>query len=211
MGAVSLSKVQKGERVSLSKKSANLSKIKVGLGWKVRDTDGSDFDLDSQVFLCDASGKITCDNDFIFFGNTTHNSGSVVHNGDNVKGGQALNPELGNPQNDCETIEIDLTLVPAHIQQINIVVGIHQGLSKGQNFGQVNDAYIRIDDTANGGAPLVMFDLTENASINTAIITCQIYRKNNEWSFVGVNEGFQLGMNEMCNKFGLQTANDENA
>lgn len=211
MGAVSLSKVQKGERVSLSKKSASLSKITIGLGWKVRDTDGSDFDLDSQVFLCDSNGKITCDNDFIFFNNKKHLSGAVIHNGDNTKGAMPTNPELGNPQNDCETVLVDLTLVPSNIQQINFVVGIHQGLRNGQNFGQVDDAYIRIDDTANGGTPLVMFDLTENASVNTAIITGQIYRKNGEWSFVGVNEGFQTGMNEICNKFGLATADDENA
>lgn len=210
MGAVSLSKVQKGERVSLSKKSTNLSKITVGLGWKVRDTDGDAYDLDSSVFLCDANGKVTCIEDFVFFNNQTHPSGSVVHQGDNKTGIQAASPEFGNPANDCEQISIDLTLVPQHIQQINFVVTIYQGVKLNQNFGQVNDAYIRIDDTANGGAPLVMFDLTENASVNTAIITGQIYRKNGEWSFVGINEGFVSGLDDICGKFGVTTQNNEN-
>lgn len=211
MGAVSLSKVQKGERVSLSKKSANLSKITVGLGWKVRDTDGIDFDLDSSIFLCDANGRITADSDFVYFGNLSHPSGAVLHQGDNKSGSVAQSTELGNPANDSEQIFIDLNLVPAHIQQLNFVVTIHQALKRNQNFGQVNDAYIRIDDSANGGTPLVMFDLTENASVNTSIITGQIYRKNGEWSFVGINDGFKAGLNDICNKFGLNTANDEDA
>lgn len=189
--AVSL---QKGQKVSLTKDNPNLSKIIVGLGWDTNKYDGgADFDLDAAAFLLAPNGKVTGDEDFVFYNNLKHASGSVIHMGDNLTGAG---------EGDDEQIKIDLSLVPADIDKIDFTVTIHEADSRKQNFGQVSNAYIHVMDETNG-KELIRYDLGEDFSVETAVVVGEIYRNNNEWKFNAIGSGFAGGLAALGRNFGV--------
>lgn len=188
--------LSKGQKVSLEK---SMTLALVGLGWDTNKYDGGyDFDLDAAAFLLDDSGKVTCDEDFVFYNNLEHKSGAVKHTGDNLTGAG---------EGDDEVILIDFTKVPANISRIAITVTIHEAQSRNQNFGQVSNAYVRVakrsseDDFA--GEEALRYDLAEDFSIETAIVVCEIYRRNGEWKFSAVGAGYQGGLAALCRSFGV--------
>jgi tellurium resistance protein TerD len=185
--------LQKGGNVSLQKEAPGMVKILIGLGWDSRATDGSAFDLDSSAFLLDASGKVRSDHDFIFYNQLKSGCGSVQHNGDNLTG-------VG--EGDDETLHVDLNLVPVDVQKMAIGVTIHEAESRRQNFGQVQNAFIRIVNRENN-QEVVRFDLTEDYSTETAMIFGELYRHNNEWKFRAIGQGFSGGLRAMANNFGV--------
>ena len=171
--------LQKGQKVSLTKGNPGLTKVVVGLGWDVNAYDtGADFDLDAAAFMLTDSGKVTGSGDFIFFGNLTHASGSVTHLGDNLTG-------VGD--GDDEQIKIDLSKIPANITRIAFTVTIYEAESRRQNFGQVNNAFVRIYDE-NTGEELVRYDLGEDFSIETAAVFGELYKNGDEWKFNAIGE-----------------------
>lgn len=189
--AVSL---KKGQKVDLTKGNPNLSKILVGLGWDTNKYDGgSDFDLDAAAFLLGANGKVTGDEDFVFYNNLKHASGSVEHLGDNLTGAG---------EGDDEQIKIDLAAVPANIEKIDFTVTIHEAEQRKQNFGQVSNAFIRVVDEANN-KELIRYDLGEDFSIETAVVVGEIYRNNGEWKFNAIGSGFQGGLAALGKNFGV--------
>ncbi len=189
--AVSLSK---GQKVSLTKGNPGLSKLLVGLGWDVNKYDGgADFDLDASAFLCNESGKVNSDADFVFYGNQKHSSGSVESAGDNTTGGG---------DGDDEQIHVDLSKVPENISKIDFTVTIYEAEERRQNFGQVSNAYIRIVDEATG-TEIIRYDLGEDFSIETAVVVGEIYRNNGEWKFNAIGSGFQGGLHALCQNFGV--------
>jgi len=177
--AVSLTK---GQRVSLEKVAPGLSEVFVGLGWDVKATDtGSDFDLDSSVFLLGANEKLISDKHFIFYNNlvSPDPNKSVQHIGDNLTG-------LG--EGDDEVIKIDLKKVPEEVKKIVITVTIHETQQSRQNFGQVQNAFVRIVNAQNK-QEAVRYDLVEDYSIETALIMAELYRKDGQWSLNAVGSG----------------------
>ena len=188
--AVSLSK---GGNVSISKEAPGLTSIVVGLGWDPRATDGQAFDLDGSVFLLNASGKVRSDSDFIFYNNKTSADGSVEHAGDNTTGAG---------DGDDETVKIDLSRVPADIEKIAVCVTIHEADSRGQNFGQVSKAYIRVMNAA-GGAEIARYDLSEDASTDTAMIFGEVYRHGGDWKFKAVGQGYAGGLAPLARNYGV--------
>lgn len=185
--------LNKGGNLSLSKTDPNLTHVLVGLGWDARSTDGIDFDLDASAFLLNESGKVRAETDFIFYNQTRSPEGSVEHTGDN---------RTGAGDGDDESVKIDLSKVPAEIQKIAITVTIHEGESRGQNFGQVQNAFIRIvNDQSN--TEIVRFDLNEDYSTETAMIFGELYRHNGEWKFRAVGQGYAGGLGAMCRQFGI--------
>lgn len=186
--------LKKGQKIDLTKTNPGLSKILVGLGWDTNKYDGgADFDLDASVFLVDATGKATSDSDFIFYNNPTHPSGSVQYMGDN---------RTGVGDGDDEQVSIDLSLVPANIDRIAFTVTIYDYETRKQNFGQVSNAFIRIVDVANN-VELMRYDLSEDFSIETALVIAELYRNNGEWKFQAVGSGFQGGLAALCANYGL--------
>ena len=185
--------LNKGGNLSLSKTDPNLTHVLVGLGWDARSTDGVDFDLDASAFLLTESGKVRGESDFIFYNQTRSPEGSVEHTGDN---------RTGDGDGDDESVKIDLSKVPAEIQKIAITVTIHDGESRGQNFGQVQNAFIRIvNDQSN--TEIVRFDVNEDYSTETAMIFGELYRHNGEWKFRAVGQGYAGGLGAMCRQFGI--------
>lgn len=186
--------LQKGQKVNLTKDNPSLKKIMVGLGWDVNTFDtGGAFDLDASAFLLDASGKVTGSQDFVFYGNLNHPSGGVSHQGDNLTGAG---------EGDDEQIQVDLSKVPAAITKIAFTVTIYEADKRQQNFGQIDNAFIRIVDEITG-QELLRYDLSEDFSIETAIIFGELYRNGSDWKFNAVGSGYQGGLAALCAQYGI--------
>lgn len=185
--------LQKGGNVSLSKEAPGLTKMLIGLGWDVRATDGADFDLDGSAFLLNASGKVRSDADFIFYNQPKSDNGAVAHQGDN---------RTGAGEGDDEVIEVNLSAVPADVDKIAITVTIHDADARKQNFGQVSSAFIRCVN-ADSNVEIARFDLSEDASVETAMIFGEIYRHNGEWKFKAIGQGFKGGLGALAQHFGV--------
>lgn len=187
--------LQKGQKVSLTKGNPGLKNVIVGIGWDVNAFDtGGDFDLDSAAFLLSDNGKITNQNDFIFYGNLVHPSGGVQHMGDNLTGAG---------DGDDEQIRIDLSKVPSNITKIAFTVTIYEAEARHQNFGQVSNAFVRIYNEANG-EELLRYDLGEDFSIETAAVFGELYKHNDEWKFNAIGSGYQGGLAALCNNYGVE-------
>ena len=187
--------LQKGQKVSLTKENPGLNNVLVGIGWDVNRFDtGGDFDLDSAAFMLTDTGRVSSQDDFIFFGNLSHPSGSVRHMGDNLTG-------VGD--GDDEQIRIELSKVPANISRIAFTVTIYDADSRHQNFGQVYNAYVRIMDESTG-AELLRYDLGEDFSIETAAVFGELYKNGAEWKFNAIGSGYQGGLAALCNNFGVE-------
>jgi tellurium resistance protein TerD len=188
--AISLSK---GGNVNLSKEAPGLNKIVVGLGWDSRATDGAAFDLDASAFLINSDAKVRSDSDFCFYNNKVVGDGAVQHAGDNTTG-------VGD--GDDETINVELSKIPADVDKLVFAVTIHEAEQRKQNFGQVNHAYIRIVNEQ-GGQEIARYDLSEDASIETAMIFGEIYRVGADWKFKAVGQGFAGGLGSLAASFGV--------
>ena len=185
--------LNKGGDLSLSKTDPSLNQVLIGLGWDARATDGADFDLDASAFLLAANDKVRGETDFIFYNQTRSPEGSVEHTGDN---------RTGEGDGDDEAVKINLAKVPADVQKIAITVTIHDAESRGQNFGQVQNAFIRVvNDQTN--VEIVRFDLNEDYSTETAMIFGELYRHNGEWKFRAVGQGYNGGLRAMCGQYGI--------
>lgn len=189
--AVSL---KKGQKVDLTKKNPGLKKVVIGLGWDTNKYDGThDFDLDAAAFLTGENGKVTSDNDFVFYNNQKDPSESVTHLGDNLTGAG---------EGDDEQVKIDLEKVPANIQKISFTVTIHEAAERSQNFGQVSNAFIRVVNETSD-EELIRYDLSEDFSIETAVVVGELYRHGSEWKFAAVGSGFEGGLAALCGNFGI--------
>ena len=185
--------LQKGGNVNLSKEAPGMKKMLIGLGWSMRATDGDAFDLDGSVFLLGAGGKVRSDADFVFYNQAKSSDGSVVHSGDN---------RTGEGEGDDETITVELDKVPADVEKIAVCVTIHDAEARRQNFGMVSRAYVRCVDAITN-AEVARYDLSEDASVEAAMVFGEIYRHNGEWKFKAMGQGFQGGLGPMAKNFGV--------
>lgn len=188
--------LSKGGNISLSKESPGIKRIRIGLGWDNRVTTGDDFDLDASVFMVNAEGKCRNDKDFIFYNNLKSSDGSVEHTGDN---------QTGEGDGDDEVIKVDLSKVPADVDKIAVTVTIHDSAARGQNFGQVENAFARVINDENE-QEVVRYDLSEDYSIEDAMIFCELYRNNGEWKFRAIGQGFSGGLGDLAKKYGLSAS-----
>ena len=185
--------LNKGGNVSLTKEAPGLSAVLVGLGWDVRTTTGADFDLDASALVVGTNGKILSDGHFVFFNNLTSPDGSVEHTGDNL---------TGEGEGDDEAIKVHLDGVPAECDKIVFAVSIYDAEARGQSFGQVRNAFIRVVNQA-GGAEIARYDLSEDASSETAMVFGELYRNNAEWKFRAVGQGYSTGLSGIARDFGV--------
>ena len=188
--SVSLSK---GGNVSLTKEAPNLRAVMVGLGWDERTTSGAAFDLDASALMVNEAGRILSDAHFVFFNNLKSPDGSVEHTGDNLTGAG---------EGDDEQLLVDLTKVPAECARIVFPVSIYEADSRQQSFGQVRNAFIRVVNS-DGGAELTRYDLSEDASTETAMIFGELYRHSGEWKFRAVGQGYAAGLAGIARDFGV--------
>jgi tellurium resistance protein TerD len=185
--------LSKGGNISLSKTDPTLKNIIVGLGWDARPTDGADFDLDASAFMVKADGKVRSDSDFIFYNQLKSTCGSVEHTGDN---------KTGAGDGDDEALIVILDKVPADIERIVFTVTIHDAESRKQNFGQVSNAFIRLVNKDSNNE-VARFDLSEDASIETAMVFGEIYKHGSEWKFKAVGQGYSGGLAALARQYGI--------
>jgi len=185
--------IKRGQRVDLTK-GRNVKRVNVALGWDTnRYNTGGDFDLDASVFLLNGNTRAEQDTDFVFYNNLIHPSGAVQHTGDEL---------TGSAEGDDETIKVDFTRMPANIEKLAFVVTIHDAVQRRQNFGMVENAYVRVDD-ADTGEQLLKFDLAEKFSSETAVEVAEIYKADGEWKFNAKGMGFTKGLSEFVMQYGL--------
>jgi tellurium resistance protein TerD len=185
--------LQKGGNVSLEKVAPGMTKMLLGLGWDSRASDGTDFDLDASVFMVGADGKVRVDGDFIFYNNLKSACGSVEHTGDNT---------TGEGDGDDESVKVDLSLIPADVNKVIVGVTIHEADTRNQNFGQVSNAFIRVVNQ-DSNEEVARYDLSEDYSIETALVFGELYRHNNEWKFKAIGQGFAGGLKPMAQQYGV--------
>jgi len=185
--------LNKGGNVSLSKTDPTLKNVIVGLGWDARPTDGADFDLDASAFMVKEDGKVRSNSDFIFYNQTKSACGSVEHTGDN---------RTGAGDGDDEAVIVLLDKVPADVQRIVFCVTIHDADVRKQNFGQVSHAFVRVVNKDSNNE-VARYDLSEDASIETAMIFGEIYRHSGEWKFKAVGQGYAGGLAALAKQYGI--------
>lgn len=184
----------KGQKIDLTKGNSGLVNVAFGLGWDTNKYDGdNDFDLDVSVFLTDASGKVTGEGDFIFYGQTSHSSGAVVYSGDNRN---------GEGSGDDETMKVDLSKIPVGIEKLSFVATIYEADSRLQNFGMVDNSYIRAYNV-DTNEELFKYELNEDFSLETGIVAGELYKHNGEWKFAAVGSGYTGGLKAIAQSFGL--------
>lgn len=182
----------KGGNVSLTKAAPNLTQVQIGLGWDERRSTGAGFDLDASALLC-AGGRVIGDEYFVFFNNLKSPEGSVEHHGDNLTGGL---------EGDNEVIMVNLDLLPTQADKVVFAVSIYDADARMQNFGDVDNAYIRVVDVL-GGRQIARYDLTGEASAETAMIFGELYRYQGEWKFRAVGQGYAAGLRGIALDFGV--------
>ena len=185
--------LSKGGNVSLSKEAPGLTAVTVGLGWDARTTTGADFDLDASALMVKDDGKVLTAQHFVFFNNLKSPEGAVEHTGDNLTGAG---------EGDDEAIKVSLATVPAGVDKIIFPVSIYEGESRQQSFGQVRNAFIRILNQA-GGAKLARYDLTEDASTETAMVFGELYRNGAEWKVRAIGQGYASGLSGIARDYGV--------
>lgn len=185
--------LSKGGNVSLTKQAPGLKKVKLGLGWDVRSTDGSAFDLDASALVLGENGKVLSDQHFVFYNNLKDPSGTIVHFGDNL---------TGQGEGDDEVVSIDLEKAPAEVKKVTFVVTIHQAEQRHQNFGQVSNAFIRAVNEDND-EEIARYDLSEDASLETAMIFAEVYRHGDEWKMKAIGQGYAGGLAAVARDYGV--------
>ena len=183
----------KGGNVSLSKQAPNLTAVSVGLGWDVRATTGTDYDLDASAIACGDNDRVLSDLHFVFYNNLRSPDGSIEHTGDNLDGAG---------DGDDEVINVDLVAVPPTVTKIFFPVSIHDADNRRQNFGQVSNAFIRVVDSKTG-VELARYDLSEDASTETAMVFGELYRRNGEWKFRAIGQGYASGLGGIARDYGV--------
>jgi tellurium resistance protein TerD len=183
----------KGSNVSLTKEAPGLAAVTVGLGWDARTTSGAGFDLDASAIALGDDGNALSPKHFVFFNNLTSPDGTIEHTGDNL---------TGDGEGDDEQIKVALARVPADVDRIVFPVSVYDAEARGQSFGQVRNAFIRVIDQADG-RELARYDLSEDASTETAMVFGELYRHGGEWKFRAVGQGYASGLAGIARDFGI--------
>ena len=184
----------KGQRVSLEKVAPGLKEVFIGLGWDINATDtGADFDIDASVFMLGSNEKLISDRHFVFYNNLTSPDPdqSVQQRGDNLTGAG---------EGDDEIIDVNLQTMPPEVTKIAIAVTIHEAEQRKQNFGQVSNAFVRIVNCENE-KEIIRYDLTEDYSIETALIMAELYRKDGEWRMNALGSGYEGGLQALLDRY----------
>ena len=188
--SVSLSK---GASVSLTKAAPGMTKVFVGLGWDARTTSGADFDLDAVALVLGNSGKVLNDQHFIFFNNLKSPDGTIEHTGDNLD---------GEGDGDDEVINVNLQALSPAIERIVVGVAIYDAVALQLTFGQVQNAFIRVVNAENN-TELARYDLSEDASVETAMVFGELFKDSNGWNFRAVGQGYAAGLGGIAAEFGV--------
>lgn len=188
--SVSLSK---GGSISLTTMRPALTKVYVALGWDVRMTSGDAFDLDACALVCGTDAKVLDDQHFVFFNNLRSPDGTVECTGDN---------RTGDSQGDDEVIRVNLQDLAPVVNRIVFAVSIYDAEARQQTFGQVSNAFIRVVDGTTD-AELANYDLSEDASVETAVVFGELFKDESGWTFRAIGQGNVDGLAGIATSYGV--------
>jgi tellurium resistance protein TerD len=183
--------LEKGERINLEKEAPGLKKVSIGCGWDVRKDGGQAFDLDASAFLLGTNGKMLNEKCLVYFGSLKSFDESVKHTGDNL---------TGEGDGDDETINVDFEKVSQDVSEIVVVVNIYKANERSQSFGQVENAFIRLYNQ-DGGQEICRYDLTEDYSRDTAVVLGKLYKKDGEWRFTAIGQGYKKSLSDFLTEY----------
>ncbi|MEG3877066.1 TerD family protein [Microcoleus sp. herbarium7] len=187
----------KGGRFNISSSAPDLKKMAIALGWEVTAAAQS-YEIDVSAFMLGADGKIPNDKYFIFYNNLQSCDGSVL---------QSI-PETNNRSQNNKTIYgIILDKIHPEIAEIIFAVTIHEAEKLQANFSNIKNAFIKISNL-DTGIELVRYQLKENFSRETAVEFGRLYRKNGEWRFQAVGQGYQAGLQSFVDKYCSTNSNN---
>lgn len=185
----------KGENTVLASADKPMGTIVVGLGWDPRKQEGTKFDLDANALMLGEDGKVINNEGIIYFGQKESACKSITHKGDNL---------TGEGEGDDETIEMNLNTIPENVKEVLIHVVIHQAAERGQNFGQVDNAFVRVFDKEDEANTEIRYDLAEDFSAQTVVNFARIYRHNGGWKMKAIGEGQVATLRSMAETYGVQ-------
>ena len=181
--------LKKGGTLNLTKKEPSLKKIMIGLGWEMKP--GNQLDLDASVFMLGSSGKLPADEFLIFYNNLKSPDGALQHTGDN---------RTGDGDGDDEMILANLPLIDSRVDELLITVSIHEAHSRRHNFGQLQDAYIRVLDVETK-REILRYDLDEQNTYDTDVEFGKLRRENGEWVFTACGIGSTSGLQGYVDRY----------
>ncbi|MDE6502817.1 MAG: TerD family protein [Ruminococcus sp.] len=184
--------LQKGQKINLTKENNGLKRVMVGLGWdEVKQSGGffsmlfssqpADIDCDASAIICGDNGKLVSSDakqSVVYFGNLRHPSGAIIHQGDNLTGAG---------DGDDEQIMVDISRLPSNVGKVVFVVNIYNAKQKGQHFGMIQNAFIRLVNMDNN-QEICRYNLSENYNNMTGLVVGEIYRKGSEWKFNAIGQ-----------------------
>lgn len=191
----------KGQKIDLTKNNSSLTSLLIGLGWDPVKKSGGllgglfnsapDIDVDASVFML-RNDKFVDKNDLIYFGNLVSRCGGVRHTGDNI---------TGDGDGDDEQIIVDLSRIPQDVNRLVFVTNIYDCIKRKQNFGMIQNAFIRVADNKTG-KDIARYNLSENYEGFTGLIFAEVYRHNSEWKFAALGQGTNdTGLNDMMRRY----------
>ncbi|MFF9020240.1 TerD family protein [Streptomyces eurythermus] len=163
--------------------------LRVELGW--RSGHGVP-DADASALLL-ASGKVRSDADFVFYNQPAHASGAVRHEGKRTAGGRVT-----------DTLLADLARVEGDIERIVLAAS-----ADGGTFGQVPDLFIEVTDVSSGQV-VARFD-SPGATVETAFVLGEFYRRQGGWKFRAVGQGYDSGLEGLATDFGISVDEPQHA
>ncbi|KUN29028.1 hypothetical protein AQJ23_08985 [Streptomyces antibioticus] len=145
--------------------------------------------VDVSALLLDATGKVRGDADLVFHNQPAHPSGAVRHlgTGDGVD-------QL------AEWLELDLPRVEPAVQRVLVAASCDDG-----TFGAVPG--LALQTVAGDGTIVAHYDVTDAAG-ETAFALGEFYRRNGEWKFRAVGQGWESGLAGLATDFGIVVAEE---
>lgn len=184
--------LEKGQKISLEKTAPGLKKVMVGLGWDVNATGGDSFDLDAEAFVVKESGI----SELVYYHNLKNSTGSIVHQGDNLTG-------AGDGDDEKILVDLERLTQETDVKEVVFTVTIYQATAKRQNFGQVDNAYIRLVDQITN-TEICKYDLSEDYSTSKSLIVARLYRHNGEWKVEATGVGESVELDALVTKYNVQ-------
>ena len=187
--------LKKGGRVNLTK-DTGLKRSMIGLGWDTNRYQGSaEFDLDLVIFECDKNKRCMGDQHMVYYHNLEDSEKAIKHSGDN---------RTGVGDGDDETALVNFANIHKDVETLVIAVTIYAARERQQNFGLVDNAFIRMVNPDKNDEEILRFDLSEDFSTQTSVVFAEIYKVSGEWKFRAIGEGYNKELEDLCYEYGLE-------
>jgi tellurium resistance protein TerD len=185
-----MAEMQRGANVSLTREVPGLKGLVLGVRWNAGAETALADNMTMATILCGADGRALSDDHLVFFNQLSSPDLSV----------QQIEQALGGDQ---EQVEIDLNAVPAEVERIVVVVYVNEGPAQRRTLGQLRSCFVRVLNL-DGNAELVRSeDLAQCLQSELALALGELYRRNNEWRFRVLGQGYSKGIAAIASDYGL--------